>query len=208
MTTPPPLDAAIFDLGGVVFQVSFGPVFASWASSAGLLPQTVEERYRFDHDYEAFERGDVSVEQYRSHVSDLLGATLSLEEFERGWNRIYLEVTPGIHSLLSKLRPRMHIVVLTNTNESHAGKWRGQYKEVIKLFEKVFASNEIRARKPEPDAFRIVLDYLGASANRVAFFDDKAENVEGARALGIRGFVADSVGDIMEGLRSTGFEIE
>ncbi|NHC46320.1 HAD-IA family hydrolase [Motilibacter aurantiacus] len=46
-------------------------------------------------------------------------------------------------------------------------------------------SCDIPAAKPDPAAYTAALDALGAAAEDVVFVDDRAENVEGARALGI-----------------------
>src|SRR3954447_20272922 len=46
-------------------------------------------------------------------------------------------------------------------------------------------SSDIPAAKPDPSAYLTALDALGAAAEEVVFVDDRAENVQGARALGI-----------------------
>nr|WP_231135285.1 HAD-IA family hydrolase [Motilibacter deserti] len=46
-------------------------------------------------------------------------------------------------------------------------------------------SCDIPAAKPDPAAYVAALDALGAAAEEVVFVDDRAENVEGARAVGI-----------------------
>ena len=42
------------------------------------------------------------------------------------------------------------------------------------------------ATKPEPEIWRILLDTLGAKPSECLFFDDRAENIEGAREAGLR----------------------
>jgi len=44
----------------------------------------------------------------------------------------------------------------------------------------------IREVKPDVAIFRHVLDELGATAAQTTFLDDRLENVDAARALGIR----------------------
>jgi epoxide hydrolase-like predicted phosphatase len=205
------IEAAIFDLGGVVFGISLDPVFQSWADSIGCQPQDIEAKFRTDSQwavYERFEIGQISPRQYRDHVCDLLGACLSPEDFDRGWNSIYLELLPGIESLLKQLQKSLRLVVLTNTNEIHAREWRVRYSDVLKYFEKVFASHEIGARKPNPECFQIVLNYLGIDPGKVIFIDDSMENVCGANAVGIKGIVATTpVEEIAEKLRGSGLII-
>ncbi|NMD56093.1 HAD-IA family hydrolase [Tsukamurella conjunctivitidis] len=54
------------------------------------------------------------------------------------------------------------------------------------LFAPVIISEEVGLRKPDPGIFTLALDALGVAADRAAFIDDAAPNVEGAAALGIR----------------------
>jgi putative hydrolase of the HAD superfamily len=193
--------AAIFDLGGVVFSISLDPVIQSWARSIGCQPQEIAAKFRIGSHYERFEIGEISPAQYRAHVHDVLGARLSDEDFDQGWNSIYLKLLPGIESLLEQLRQTLRLVALTNTNEIHAKEWRSRYSDILTYFEKVFTSYEIGARKPDPECFQIVLDYLDLDPGEVVFVDDSLENVRGAEAVGIKGITATTSFEIAERLQ-------
>ncbi|MFJ9695745.1 HAD family hydrolase [Kitasatospora sp. NPDC101183] len=52
-------------------------------------------------------------------------------------------------------------------------------------FDAVVLSEEIGVRKPEPEAFRIVLERLGVSAEECLFVDDSEENLAAARKFGL-----------------------
>ena len=199
-----PLEAAIFDLGGVIFGISLAPVLRSWARSMGCHPQDIAAKFRIDSHYERFEVGEISSQEYREHVYDLLGTRLSTEDFDRGWNSIYLGLLPGIESLLQQLRQTIRLVALTNTNQIHAKEWRVRYSDALTYFEKVFASYEMGARKPNPECFQIVLDYLDIEPGKIVFIDDNVENVNGANAVGVRGLVATMPLEIAEELRRKG----
>ena len=47
-------------------------------------------------------------------------------------------------------------------------------------------SSTIGLRKPEAEAYDYVVRAIGVSANRIVFFDDTVENIEGARARGLQ----------------------
>lgn len=196
-----PLEAAIFDLGGVVFGISVENILQSWAKYMNIPPQEMAPKFGQDSHYRRFETDDISPGQYREHVYETFGARLSDEEFDRGWNSIYLELLPGIESLLKQLQQSLRLVALTNTNYIHARDWRARYADILTYFEKVFASHEIKARKPDAKSFQIALNYLGIDPGKVIFFDDNRENVLGAIAVGIRGFVVASPLEISEKLQ-------
>ena len=196
------LEAAIFDLGGVIFGITNEPVIRFWTECAGMPPREIAAKFGADRDYyERFETGEVSPEEYRAHVCGMLGTQLSDEEFDRGWNRIYLDVVPGIESMLTELRKYLRLVVLTNTNGIHAPEWRIRYSEILAHFEKIFASHEIGARKPGAEAFQIVLDHLKVNPDRVVFIDDRLENVRGAEAVGIKGIAVPTPSEVVENLQ-------
>jgi putative hydrolase of the HAD superfamily len=52
-------------------------------------------------------------------------------------------------------------------------------------FDAVVISFEVGCAKPEPRIFEITLDRLGVAPTRALFVDDREENIEGARRLGI-----------------------
>lgn len=53
------------------------------------------------------------------------------------------------------------------------------------LFSPLLLSYEIGVKKPNPEAFRILLKTLNLPASSVLFIDDRTENVEAAKKEGI-----------------------
>jgi HAD superfamily hydrolase (TIGR01509 family) len=51
-------------------------------------------------------------------------------------------------------------------------------------------------RKPEPGAFHAIAAAIGVKLSRIVFFDDSLENVEGARAMGLRVAHVRSLADV------------
>jgi epoxide hydrolase-like predicted phosphatase len=177
--------ALVFDLGKVVFDFSFDRTFVFWAKATGKTFEEVKDRFVFDETFYAFERGDISPTEFRTRSCQMLGVSLPDEVFDAGWCDLYLELFPGSLSLLQKLKNDYRLVALTNTNAIHATVWKNMYEEIPSLFERVFSSHEIHARKPEPKAFNHVLNYLDIPANGTIFLDDIRENVDAAAALGM-----------------------
>jgi putative hydrolase of the HAD superfamily len=54
------------------------------------------------------------------------------------------------------------------------------------LFDAVVISYEEQLAKPEPEIYRVALDRLGVAAFDALFVDDRAENIDAARELGLR----------------------
>jgi putative hydrolase of the HAD superfamily len=60
----------------------------------------------------------------------------------------------------------------------------------------MFLSSTIGLRKPDAEAFDHVVKAIGVPASRIVFFDDLAENIEGARARGLTTVHVTSTADI------------
>lgn len=59
-------------------------------------------------------------------------------------------------------------------------------RDLAALFDAQVISFEVGLAKPEPEIYRVVLDRLGTPPAASLFVDDRLENIETARELGIR----------------------
>lgn len=187
-----PYKALIFDLGKVVFDLSFDKVFQFWAIASGQQASTIRSRFQFDQLFDEFERGEISAPEFRAEISRRLHLELTDEVFDEGWCALYLNTYEGIDELLSNLKKHYRLVALTNTNSIHAQVWPVKYQASLSHFEKVFSSHELNARKPEKRAYQTVLDYLKIEPQRTIFLDDNSANIAGAAQLGIKTIVVES----------------
>jgi putative hydrolase of the HAD superfamily len=64
------------------------------------------------------------------------------------------------------------------------------------MFQRIFVSSEMGVRKPEPRSYEAVSRELGIPLDRMVFYDDTQENVEGARAVGMQAVHVRSSGDV------------
>lgn len=115
-------------------------------------------------------------------VSDeSLLARLEAHDVE-GWS----ELNPGTVALLSWARERgVTVAVLSNAPHALAAAVRAM-PALTAVCDHFSFSAEIGAAKPDPRAYRSALTALAASPGDVLFVDDRPENVDGARAVGLR----------------------
>ncbi len=182
----PKYKAIIFDLGKVIFDLSFDITFQSWATSSSQQLNDIRNRFVFSELFNKFETDEITPVQFRSGISKQLNVKLTDEEFDKGWCSLYLDVYTGIDNFLLDLKQHYRLVALTNTNCIHHQVWKEKYAHILQHFEKIFSSHEINARKPDSQAYQIVLDYLNVKSEQAIFLDDNIENVNGANLLGIK----------------------
>ncbi len=193
---------AIFDLGEVVIEIDWGRAHAVWARYSG---QPVEQLAVVDLDDEvhfAYERGEITDERFCDHVNVRLGTDLTFAQFAEGWTAIYGGVYAEVAAALRALS--VPAVAFTNTNALHEPAWMGRFSNTLARFDRVYISSRMGCRKPEAAGFERILGEWGVRPEQALFFDDVAENVAAARALGIRGVVVTCPADVVSGLRRAG----
>ena len=200
----PAYKALVFDLGKVVFDLSFDRVFQAWATAANAPCEALQNTLKFDALFDQFERNEIAPEAFRTAVNARLGLALTDLQFDAGWSALYMGVYPGVEALLARLRRRYRLVALTNTNALHARVWPAKYAAALRPFERVFCSHALGARKPEAGAYGPVLDYLQVAPREVVFLDDSPANVRGAECLGLTGIVVTSGAQMRAALRTLG----
>ena len=178
--------AIIFDLGKVIFDLSFDRTFKFWAARSCIQFNEIKNKFKFNEIFDKFEKDEINANEFRSKISQQLNLKLTDEEFDEGWCDLYLDVYNGIDNLLSDLKKQYKLVALTNTNCIHSKVWKEKYAPILEHFEKIFSSNEMKVRKPETEAYQMVLDYLKIPAQQIIFLDDNIENIKGAGELGIK----------------------
>lgn len=199
-----PCKALIFDLGKVVFDLSFDRVFQFWANASNGQADELKARFRFDELFDQFEKAAITPQHFRGALSKRLGLTLTDHEFDAGWCDLYLATYPGIDALLAQLKRHYQLVALTNTNSIHRPVWQLKYADTLRYFDHVFSSHELHARKPEAAAYQRVLDYLQVSPQQVVFLDDNLDNVKGAAQLGINAILVTSYAQMNAELHALG----
>jgi len=102
------------------------------------------------------------------------------------------DVNPEMYVLIDDLKKnRIRVGLLTNTDEE----WANINREFgfFKPFDPCLLSYQLGVKKPDPAIFRVLLTELGPSKPKeVVFIDDKEENVEQAKALGIDAILFES----------------
>jgi putative hydrolase of the HAD superfamily len=196
--------ALIFDLGKVVFDLSFDQVFQSWACASNRQVDELKAKFEFDEVFDQFEKAAITPHKFRLAVSQKLNLTLSDHAFDAGWCALYLDTYPGIDHLLSQLRQQYQLVALTNTNSIHSLVWKEKYASTLRYFQHVFSSHELQARKPEAPAYQCVLDYLQVAPQQVVFLDDNPDNITGAAQLGLATILVTSYQQMVAQLQEMG----
>jgi putative hydrolase of the HAD superfamily len=208
MTRPPlspgAADALLFDLGRVVLDIDFNKAIACWAGHAACEPAQLAGRFSRGEIYHRHEKGEISDAEYFASLRAALGVEISDDQFLEGWNAIFAGEMPDIALLLARAAKRLPLYAFSNTNRPHVEYFSVEYAGVLSHFREIFLSSSIGLRKPDAEAYDHVVKAIGVPASRIVFFDDSAENIEGARARGLTGVHVTSPGDVADALAALG----
>jgi glucose-1-phosphatase len=189
-------DALLFDLGRVVIDIDFNVAFAKWAEYARCDRAVIARRFLHDEAYKRHERGEIDVDQYFTSLRSALGVEISNAQLLDGWNAIHVGEMPGISPLLAEVARRFPLYAFSNSNRAHELYWSTRFAGLLRHFRQIYVSSTIGLRKPDTAAYNYVVKAIGTSAERIVFFDDVLENVEGARACGLQAFQVKSAADV------------
>jgi glucose-1-phosphatase len=201
---PGDADALLFDLGRVVLDIDFSRTLGCWARYAGCEPQQLIRRFSHDELYLRHERGEIGDAAFFAGLRSSLGVDLSDAEFLEGWNAIFVGEMPGINELLGRAAQHLPLYAFSNTNQAHVACFSNQYADLLAHFRQIFVSSSIGLRKPDAEAYDHVVAAIGVPADRIVFFDDLAENIEGARARGLKAVHVASADDVAKVLTALG----
>ena len=194
------VEALLYDFGGVVVKIDFDWIFARWAELAGVPMRQVKERFTHGGAYRRHERGEIDLPAYYEALRGELGIDLTDEQFTDGWQRVFGPEHPSVVAAIRQLAPVIPQYLLSNTNRTHYEYFRERYAAALSPLRRLFVSCDMDARKPERAAFEQVSREIGVPLERIYFLDDTAENVEGARALGMKAAHIRSPDDVMRAL--------
>ncbi|NUU67718.1 glucose-1-phosphatase [Enterobacteriaceae bacterium BIT-l23] len=176
----------IFDLGNVIVDIDFRRVLGAWSDFSRIPLAELQKSFVMGETFHRHERGEISDEEFASQLCHEMSLPLSYEQFATGWQAIFVALRPEVIDIMNRLRGQGHrVVVLSNTNRLHTTYWPEQYPEIQSAADRIWLSQDMGMRKPEPGIYQKVLKEEGFSAEKTLFFDDNADNINGAEACGI-----------------------
>jgi glucose-1-phosphatase len=179
----------IFDLGGVIIDLSVEKTVLEFSQLTGLPPREVEKAYLQHPLFIQYEKGLISSDQFRLGLRQVFSLTALDAEIDRCWNAMLVELPDIKLHLLGSLKQDYRTSVLSNTNEIHL-----EYVNRVMLhggllddyFHASHYSHLMNLRKPETEIYQQVLSENNFDTSDTLFLDDNIHNLEAAAALGIK----------------------
>jgi HAD superfamily hydrolase (TIGR01509 family) len=183
----------IFDAGGVLYAGS--QKIVEKAVRAFLEKHGVYDFDRSDKVWSGVEKlvsiGRISLREAQERWLEGVGLHKDLLD---EWNEVdkkeiwgRFRRTPGINKLLTRLKKKYVLAVLSDTIDSKLEKI--EKMEIVgvnhKVFDEIFTSHDLGVCKPSKKAFYRVLKRFGVKPSEAVFVSDTNDELRGARRIGL-----------------------
>lgn len=197
-----PIRVLLFDLGGVLIEIDPRRSYEYWAKAARIDAAVLCARGVSEDDFKRHERGEISEPAFFEALRTRLGLHLDDDAMAAGWNARLGKAIPEARAQLERAAALLPVYLFSNSNRTHRAHWAERHATMLSIFSGSFVSCDIGRRKPEPKAFQEIAGLIGCAPGHILFFDDFAENVEGARLAGLQAVRVRDTGDITQALEA------
>ena len=200
------IEALLFDLGKVLVDFDFDLGIKRFAARTPLSLDQFKSIVLEQNWVRQYEHGQISSADYHRYLIDHGKLDMTIDEFHDAWSSVFL---PGLivpERLLATLKARYPLILVSNTNESHADFITRNYN-VLDYFDHKIFSHEVGSMKPDRRIYDAAIKVSGKAPEALFFTDDRPENIESAARLGIRAHQFQSVAELVNALRNHGVEI-
>jgi putative hydrolase of the HAD superfamily len=138
----------------------------------------------------SFEKGQISRENFilgiQKHIPNA-----SIEDILAAWNAVLLDFPLHRLEFLQLLSQKYRLFLLSNTDAIHINHFEQRegvsfYSDFYQCFEKVYFSYEMGMRKPDTEIYHALIRQHELSPKRTLFIDDKKDNTDAAKTLGLQ----------------------
>ena len=137
----------------------------------------------------SFEKGQISRDDFLLGIQKQI-PNATIDEILMAWNAVLLDFPLYRLEFLQLLSKKFRLFLLSNTDAIHIDHFEQRegasfYGDFYQCFEKVYFSYEMGMRKPDAEIYTTLINRHELSPKRTLFVDDKKDNTDAAKALGL-----------------------
>lgn len=186
------IENIIFDFGGVILDIDPGLTIKEFGKLGVENPEIFERPDFVTNIVRKFERGIFTPEIFRARLRDYLKLDATDQQIDDAWNALLFDIPAERIKVIEEVKKHYSIFLLSNSNEIHYDLYvrdlqlRFGYREFDELFNKAYFSFDLHMCKPNPDIYEFVLYQHNMNPGTTLFVDDKKENINTAKELGLK----------------------
>ena len=180
--TKPKIRTIFFDVGGVLVDDFIGRKLAHLAEKhqfRNRLPELIRERKRLRVQVDL---GKMSEQEFWTSLLIQAGTEASAEDLIL---EPFMREIPEVLAFAKDLNRRGFQTGILSNDSLQLSRLRRQRFGFDSIFDPILISAEHGLVKPDPRLYEVALAVSGTSPENTAFIDDRMENVDAAKQLGI-----------------------
>lgn len=191
----------VFDLGGVIIALNKKRALETFRKAGVTNIDDYLGEYRQEGVFLGLEDGSVSRQEFYEEVNKITGKNISPEALDAGWMNFLDGIAPYKFDMLLELKKKYNTYLLSNTNPivmkwAQSQDFSPQKLPLNAFFHKCYLSYEVGYTKPDEQIFHHVINDAGIRPEETLFLDDGEENIEMAKSLGFKVYLANQEEDL------------
>lgn len=181
----------IFDLGGVLLNIDYHKTADAFKMLGVHQFDEFYSQANANHLFEALETGEISEENFYQAIQPHCSPGTTISQMQSAWNAMLLDFRMDSLAVLENLKEKYNLYLLSNTNSIHLHAFNQKFRELThktsldEYFIRSYYSHVIQLRKPYASTYQWVLNDGNMIAAETLFIDDSANNIAGAKEVGI-----------------------
>jgi FMN phosphatase YigB (HAD superfamily) len=176
----------IFDIGGVLLEWNPAGIVSAVFNNPEDQNLVLESVFHHD-DWIRFDMGIIGEEEAVYSFSRRLGyPSRTIRRLMDAYRRSLVPVKGSMELLRECVELGMNLYCLSNMNSEVYSYLRSRY-DFWDCFKGVVLSGDVKMVKPDPEIYRHLLSRYSITPAESIYVDDRDENVESARQLGMKG---------------------
>jgi epoxide hydrolase-like predicted phosphatase len=199
------IKAILFDAGGVV--VDMHPLIDKIVSI--FKP---EDKHEFWNELNErclpLCRGEITEMQYWKNIMRELGIALPTTKVKDLWTEDFTNLTSidhGVMNIIHSLKPKYRLGLVSNTIPAHVRIMRR--RGMLKHFDAVILSCEVKMAKGDPDMFLLAAKQLDVKPEECIFIDDVPAFLATAQSIGMKAILFKNAKQLKTDLLQAGINL-
>ena len=192
-----------FDLGKVIIDFDYALAIRELMKLTSLSLAEVTAVLSNSDLINEYETGKISTLEFYQLVSHQLQLEVPLKTFKQLWGNMFLTQPLLSEHFVQSLKKNYRLILLSNTNEMHFEFVEERYPILGYLEERVL-SYQVGCMKPDQRIYHAVVSKVDVAPEEIFFTDDRQENIDAARSIGIQACQFQSEDQLKRDLRRVG----
>lgn len=203
------LRAVIFDYGRVLTGPPDPAAYAELLRISGLPADRLDHFYWKDR--QAYDEGKLTGSGFWQKITRDAGLRLSataIDELNLWDTRMWTRGDPAMLAWQQAIKQRGLLTAIVSNMGDSVHEHMVRELDWLARFDVLVWSYQLGVAKPAPAIYRYALERLATRPEETLFIDDKAENVDAANAIGMKGMVFATIEKLRADLVELGLDRE